>query len=158
MVAPGRWAPDALIVSEGRALRRRRGRRRLRRSDEASQPSRFSPAGSRASRPRRLRSPGGKTAAMAAAMKTPGSSSPAMCACARRVAHTTIAASGATNIRVIQADVAAAAVPWTFDCVLVDAPCSGLGAARSESGGGDTNPICPPGRRARACSATPPPA
>jgi 16S rRNA (cytosine967-C5)-methyltransferase len=45
----------------------------------------------------------------------------------------TVAASGARNIRVVQAD-AAQPLPFAaaFDCVLVDAPCSGLGTLRRD--------------------------
>ena len=47
--------------------------------------------------------------------------------------RTTVAASGATNVRLVQAD-CSAALPFTrrFDCVLVDAPCSGLGTLRRD--------------------------
>jgi 16S rRNA (cytosine967-C5)-methyltransferase len=45
----------------------------------------------------------------------------------------TVAASGAANVRIVQADVAQP-LPFsgTFDCVLVDAPCSGLGTLRRD--------------------------
>ena len=45
----------------------------------------------------------------------------------------TVAASGATNVRIVQADVSQP-LPFaeTFDCVLVDAPCSGLGTLRRD--------------------------
>ena len=47
----------------------------------------------------------------------------------------TVAASGATNIRIVQAD-ASRPLPFgaVFDCVLLDAPCSGLGTLAARSG------------------------
>ena len=45
----------------------------------------------------------------------------------------TVLASGATNIRIVQADLLAP-LPFgtAFDCVVVDAPCSGLGTLRRD--------------------------
>ncbi len=45
----------------------------------------------------------------------------------------TIAASGASNVRIVQADLLRPLpFPAVFDCVLVDAPCSGLGTLRRD--------------------------
>jgi 16S rRNA (cytosine967-C5)-methyltransferase len=45
----------------------------------------------------------------------------------------TVAASGAANVRIVQADLLKP-LPFaaSFDCVLVDAPCSGLGTLRRD--------------------------
>jgi 16S rRNA (cytosine967-C5)-methyltransferase len=135
-VAPGRWAPDALVVNEGRALQTdwaADGWFVV--QDEASQLVAL--LAGPAPGPRVLdtcASPGGKTTAIAAAMLGRGS----IVACDvrdKRIAllARTVAASGATNVRVVQADVARP-LPFsaTFDCVLVDAPCSGLGTLRRD--------------------------
>jgi 16S rRNA (cytosine967-C5)-methyltransferase len=45
----------------------------------------------------------------------------------------TVEASGATNVRVVQADVSQPLPFWqTFECVVVDVPCSGLGTLRRD--------------------------
>jgi 16S rRNA (cytosine967-C5)-methyltransferase len=79
-------------------------------------------------------SPGGKATAIAAAMGASGM----LVACDvrdRRVdlLRRTVAASGASNVRIVQADLLKP-LPFasTFDCVLVDAPCSGLGTLRRD--------------------------
>ena len=79
-------------------------------------------------------SPGGKTTAMAALMEGRG----LLVACDvrdRRVdlLRRTVAASGAGNVRIVQADLLEP-LPFgsPFDCVLVDAPCSGLGTLRRD--------------------------
>lgn len=79
-------------------------------------------------------SPGGKTTQMAAAMDGRGRIVAADVR-GRRVdlLARTVALSGASNIRVVQAD--ARAVPTradAFDAVLLDAPCSGLGIIRRD--------------------------
>ena len=70
-------------------------------------------------------SPGGKTTALAAAMEDRGSIVAADVR-ARRIEllRRTVAASGATSVRVVQADVSEP-LPFGrgFDCVLLDAPC-----------------------------------
>ena len=87
-----------------------------------------------AARARYLRVAGGKTTALAAAMDGRG----LLVACDvrdRRVEllRRTVAASGAANVRIVQADLLTP-LPFArpFDCVLVDAPCSGLGTLRRD--------------------------
>lgn len=135
-VSPGAFAPDALIVNGGYPLRGAGlagGWFVV--QDEASQLVALL-AGDEPGR-RALdtcASPGGKTTALAAAMKADGF----LVACDvrdRRVSllRRTIAASGAANIRIVQADLLQP-LPFSrgFDCVLVDAPCSGLGTLRRD--------------------------
>jgi 16S rRNA (cytosine967-C5)-methyltransferase len=135
-VTRGRWAPNALIVTQGRALQTDAATDgSFVVQDEASQlvAQLVGPAPG----PRVLdtcASPGGKTTAIAAAMHGRGM----LVACDVRDARIgllmrTIVASGVTNVRVVQADVART-LPFseTFDCVLVDAPCSGLGTLRRD--------------------------
>jgi 16S rRNA (cytosine967-C5)-methyltransferase len=79
-------------------------------------------------------SPGGKTTAMAAAMDNRGLIV-ATDVRGRRVdlLSQTVAAAAATCVRVVQAD-ASGVLPFApvFDCVLLDAPCSGLGTVRRD--------------------------
>jgi 16S rRNA (cytosine967-C5)-methyltransferase len=79
-------------------------------------------------------SPGGKTIAMAAAMENRGLIVAADVR-GRRVdlLSRTVQAAGATCVHIVQAD-AADALPFSrrFDCVLLDAPCSGLGTLRRD--------------------------
>ena len=79
-------------------------------------------------------SPGGKTTAMAASMDDRGVLV-ATDVRQRRIdlLARTVRASGARSVRIVQADVALP-LPFTasFDCVLVDAPCSGLGTLRRD--------------------------
>jgi len=79
-------------------------------------------------------SPGGKTTAMAAAMRNVGMIV-ATDLRGKRVdlLRRTIASAAVTCAHVVQANVAAA-LPFgmTFDCVLLDAPCSGLGTLRRD--------------------------
>ena len=131
-----RFAPDGFIVTSGHPLRGAgldAGWFVV--QDEASQ---LVPL--LAGRPAGLRvldacaSPGGKTTALAASMNGSG----LLIACDvrdRRMAllHRTVAASGATIVRLVQADLSKP-LPFSrpFDCVLVDAPCSGLGTLRRD--------------------------
>jgi 16S rRNA (cytosine967-C5)-methyltransferase len=135
-VHPTAFAPDGLVVDEGHPLRgagQEQGWFVV--QDEASQLVTLL-AGDRAL-PRVLdtcASPGGKTTALAALMEGRG----LLVACDvrdRRVdlLRRSVAASGATNVRIVQADLLQP-LPFasTFDCVLVDAPCSGLGTLRRD--------------------------
>jgi 16S rRNA (cytosine967-C5)-methyltransferase len=130
------WAPDALVVDEGHPLRDcalEDGA--FFAQDEASQLVALL-AGDRPP-PRVLdtcASPGGKTTAIAAAMEGRG----LLVATDLRdrridLLRRTVAASGATNVRIVQADLLKP-LPFssTFECVLVDAPCSGLGTLRRD--------------------------
>jgi 16S rRNA (cytosine967-C5)-methyltransferase len=133
-VVPGRFAPDALIVERGHPLRKE-GDGSFVVQDEASQLVTLL-AGSDPG-PLVLdtcASPGGKATALAAALGARGR----VVACdvrERRIAllRRTIRATGAQNILVVQADVRAP-LPFSsrFDCVIVDAPCSGLGTLRRD--------------------------
>jgi 16S rRNA (cytosine967-C5)-methyltransferase len=135
-VRPTTYAPDGVVVDEGHPLRgsgREEGWFVV--QDEASQLVTLL-AGDRPLE-RVLdtcASPGGKTTALAALMDGRG----LLVACDvrdRRVdlLRRTVSAGGATNVRVVQADLLKA-LPFisTFDCVLVDAPCSGLGTLRRD--------------------------
>lgn len=135
-VRPARFAPDGFIVEEGQPLAGAGADAGwFVVQDEASQ---LVPllAGAHPG-PTVLdacASPGGKTTALAAAMRDGG----LLIACDVRprrmkLLRRTVAASGATNVRLVQADLLMP-LPFTrrFDCVLVDAPCSGLGILRRD--------------------------
>jgi len=135
-VHPSLVAPDALVVDEGYPLRGPAFDEGLFFvQDEASQLVALL-AGDRPG-PRVLdacASPGGKTTMIAAAMENRG----VLVATDLRdrridLLRRTVAASGATNVRIVQADVRKP-LPFhvPFDCVLVDAPCSGLGTLRRD--------------------------
>jgi 16S rRNA (cytosine967-C5)-methyltransferase len=136
VVRAGRYAPDALLVEQGRPL----AGRGLEDGwfvpqDEASQLVALL-AGPTPG-PRVLdtcASPGGKTTELAALMHNTGR----IVACdvrPRRIGllRQTVAMSRATNISIVQADLLES-LPFSssFDCVLVDAPCSGLGTLRRD--------------------------
>jgi len=135
-VHPTAFAPDGLVVDEGHPLRgtgQEQGWFVV--QDEASQLVTLL-AGDRtlSSVLDTCASPGGKTTALAALMEGRG----LLVACdvrERRVdlLRRTVAASGASNVRIVQADLLKP-LPFasTFDCVLVDAPCSGLGTLRRD--------------------------
>jgi len=133
-VRAGRWAPDALVVVEGDALADRTDDGGFVVQDEASQLVALL-AGAHPG-PRVLdacASPGGKTTAFAAA--SPGSFIVACDVRARRMSllATTVASAGATNVRLVQADLLQhLPFPPVFDVVVVDAPCSGLGTLRRD--------------------------
>jgi 16S rRNA (cytosine967-C5)-methyltransferase len=143
-VSPGRFAPDALVVDSGDSGDSGGGQPLQGGSwaegwfvvqDEASQLiATLAGPSPGLSVLDTCASPGGKTVALAAAMANRG----LLVACDvrdKRVAllRRTVAACGASNIRIVQAD-ATTTLPFTaqFDCVLVDAPCSGLGTLRRD--------------------------
>ena len=79
-------------------------------------------------------SPGGKTTAMAVAMEDRGTIVATDVRPRRvRLLNETVRKSGARSVKVVQAD-ATVPLPFTiqFDCVLIDAPCSGLGTLRRD--------------------------
>jgi len=78
--------------------------------------------------------PGGKTTALAADMNNAGFLVATDVRTARLdLLAKTISHSGARNIRLAQADfVAGAPFSHSFDCVVVDAPCTGLGTIRTD--------------------------
>jgi 16S rRNA (cytosine967-C5)-methyltransferase len=134
-LTPGRFAPDALIVNAGHPLRGaglELGWFVV--QDEASQLVALLAGDDPA---RRLldtcASPGGKTTAMAA--MRPEALIVACDVREKRVEllRRVVAASGAANVRIVQADLLQP-LPFSarFDCVLVDAPCSGLGTLRRD--------------------------
>jgi 16S rRNA (cytosine967-C5)-methyltransferase len=137
-VAPGRFAPDALIVEAGQPLSHAPGVIEpglFVVQDEASQLVSLlvdARAGDRILDC--CASPGGKTTAIAAAMPDSG----VIIACDVRqkrieLLERTVAESGATKVRIVQAD-ATAVLPFStrFSRVLLDAPCSGLGTLRRD--------------------------
>lgn len=133
---PTPFAPDGLLVDDGLPLRTAAFEEGLFfAQDEASQlvallagdppPARVLDA---------CASPGGKTTAIAAAMEGRG----LLVATDLRdrrieLLRRTVASSGARNVRLVQMDLRKP-VPFAapFDCVLVDAPCSGLGTLRRD--------------------------
>jgi 16S rRNA (cytosine967-C5)-methyltransferase len=135
-LAKARFAPDALIVETGNPLTSDGHYVGLFVvQDEASQ---LVSLLARANPGERIldtcASPGGKTTAFAASMQGRG----LLVACDVRdrrmeLLRRTVEASGANNIRLVQADLSGA-LPFgrSFDCVFVDAPCSGLGTLRRD--------------------------
>ena len=135
VAAPGRFAPDALIVTEGQPLREpgpEAGWFVV--QDEASQLVALLAGPSPGRRVLdTCAAPGGKTTAFAGANREA-----LIVACdvrERRIAllQRTVAATGAKNVALVQADLLRP-LPFTdrFDCVMVDAPCSGLGTLRRD--------------------------
>jgi 16S rRNA (cytosine967-C5)-methyltransferase len=132
-VRAGAFAPDALIVEEGYPLRGATADFVV--QDEASQLVALlaDPApGARVLDT--CASPGGKTTSMAATLGATG----LLAACDVRgrrldLLRRTLAHAGADRVRLVQAD-ALSALPFStsFDLVLVDAPCSGLGTLRRD--------------------------
>ena len=133
---PARFAPDALVVREGNPLLTPLAAQGLFIvQDEASQLVALLAATAPGERVLdACASPGGKTTAMAAAMGNQGLVV-ATDVRGRRVdlLLRTVEAAGASCVRVVQAD-AAGPLPFgpRFDCVLLDAPCSGLGTLRRD--------------------------
>lgn len=133
---PARWAPDGLVVTAGNPLLTplaHTGTFAV--QDEASQlVGMFVDAAPGERIFDACASPGGKTTQLAAAMRDTGIVIAADVR-GRRIdlLARTVASSGAQSIRIIQAS-ARAAPPFTrsFDALLVDAPCSGLGTIRRD--------------------------
>jgi 16S rRNA (cytosine967-C5)-methyltransferase len=131
---PTNHAPNGLVVRSGNPLRTPAGGRFVV-QEEASQLVTLAVDAHPGQQVLDLcASPGGKTTAMAADMGDSGT----IAACdvrPRRVAllRDTVRASGATHVRLVQVDVKGS-LPFTatFDRVLVDAPCSGLGTIRRD--------------------------
>jgi 16S rRNA (cytosine967-C5)-methyltransferase len=135
-VTRARFAPDALIIEEGHPLRGAgldQGWFVV--QDEASQLVALLASPHEEARVLdTCASPGGKSTAIAASMQGRG----LVVACdlrTRRIdlLRRTIAATGAPNVRVVQADLLKP-LPFSrpFDLVVVDAPCSGLGTLRRD--------------------------
>lgn len=133
---PARFAPDALVVTAGNPLQTplaEDGSFLV--QDEASQlVGLFTLAAPGERILDACASPGGKTVGMAAMMHGTGmlvasDFRPRRVELLRR----TLATSGARHVRVLQVDVRVP-LPFhaLFDCVLVDAPCSGLGTIRRD--------------------------
>ena len=141
-VTPTRLAPDGLIVESGHPLRGggpgspgsdNAGWFIV--QDEASQLVTLLAGADPGSRVLdTCAAPGGKTVALAASMSATG----LLVACDVRdrrmtLLRRTVANSGARNVRLVQADLARPLpFPPSFACVLVDAPCSGLGTLRRD--------------------------
>ena len=134
-VEPGRFAPDAWVVRTGNPLLTPladTGRFVV--QDEASQI--VATLVSAKSGERVLdacASPGGKTTAIAAAMHDDGLIV-ATDVRGRRVdlLARTVRLSGAQSVKIVQADAAALPLTSSFDWVLLDVPCSGLGTIRRD--------------------------
>ena len=136
VVHAARFAPGALIVAEGHPLRGEGAEHGwFVVQDEASQlVTLLAGANPGALVLDTCASPGGKATALAAGMQGRG----LLVACDVRdrrmdLLRRTVAASGAPNIRLAQADLRQP-LPFrhAFDCVFVDAPCSGLGTLRRD--------------------------
>jgi 16S rRNA (cytosine967-C5)-methyltransferase len=132
IVTPGRFAPDSLTVDSGHPT----GHDFVI-QDEASQLVTLL-AGEHPG-PQVLdtcASPGGKATALAAAMLTHQGRLLVACDVRERridLLRRTIETTGASEVRIVQAD-ALDSLPFSrvFDCVIVDAPCSGLGTLRRD--------------------------
>ena len=133
---PTRFAPQGLTVTRGNPLLTPlAGHGLFLVQDEASQlVARLTAATPGETVLDACASPGGKTTAMAAAMQNRGLIV-ATDLRGKRVdlLRRTLTAMGATCARVVQANVSSV-LPFraTFDCVLLDAPCSGLGTLRRD--------------------------
>jgi 16S rRNA (cytosine967-C5)-methyltransferase len=132
--APTRYAPDGLLVTSGNPLQRPHDGSFFV-QDEASQLVTLAVAARGGERVLDLcAAPGGKTTAMAADMNDSGM---VVASDVRRrrvtLLRDTVRASGARHIHVIYVP-AAGALPFraSFDRVVVDAPCSGLGTIRRD--------------------------
>jgi 16S rRNA (cytosine967-C5)-methyltransferase len=136
VVGPARFAPDGLVVRTGNPLRTPVAKSGLFfLQDEASQLVALMGAPEPGMRVLdACASPGGKTTAMAAMADDRARIVAADVRTARvQLLRETVAASGARNIQIVQADIERG-LPFTrgFDIVFVDAPCSGLGTVRRD--------------------------
>lgn len=130
---PTRYAPDGLVVTRGNPLRTEDDELFFV-QDEASQ---LVPLAMDAQADERIldlcASPGGKTVAMAAAMHDSGTLIASDVRTARvRLLRDTVARSGARHAHIVHIPVHGPLPFNTFDRVLVDAPCSGLGTIRRD--------------------------
>jgi 16S rRNA (cytosine967-C5)-methyltransferase len=134
--APTRFAPDGLVVIAGHPLRTPLAQQGLFvAQDEASQlVALLAEAAPGDEVLDACAAPGGKTVAMAAAMRGTGRLVAVDVRPRRmRVLQDAITACGAASVRLVQADLAVGLPFLTqFDCVFVDAPCSGLGTLRRD--------------------------
>ena len=136
VAAPARFAPDGLVIESGNPLATPlAGTGAFVVQDEASQLVALMTGVRPGERVfDACASPGGKTTAMAAAMQDDGLIVAADVRPRRvRLLAETVRRSTASSVRIVRAD-AAAPAPFRepFDCVLVDAPCSGLGTIRRD--------------------------
>lgn len=135
-VTPARHAPDGLIVLEGNPLHTTLAQSgKFFFQSEASQLiSCLANVQSGQQVLDTCAAPGGKTTALAADMNNSGFLVATDVRKSRiALLAKTIRYSGATNIRIAQADfVAGAPFSQSFDCVVVDAPCTGLGTIRTD--------------------------
>jgi 16S rRNA (cytosine967-C5)-methyltransferase len=135
LVDPGRFGPDAWVVRKGNPLLTPladTGAFVV--QDEASQlVASLVSAGAGERVLDACASPGGKTTAIAAAMDDRGLIV-ATDVRGRRVdlLARTVRASGARSVKIVQADASALPLRATFDWVLLDVPCSGLGTLRRD--------------------------
>ena len=130
-----RFGPDALVIESGNPLATPlAGTGAFVVQDEASQLVALMAAVRRAERVfDACASPGGKTTAMAAAMQDDGLIVAADVRPRRvRLLAETVKRSGAARVRIVHADAAAPPFGELFDCILLDAPCSGLGTVRRD--------------------------
>jgi 16S rRNA (cytosine967-C5)-methyltransferase len=133
---PTRFAPDGLVVVSGHPLRTPLASQGVFvPQDEASQLvallAETQPGDTVLDA---CAAPGGKTVAMAAAMRNTGLLVAADVRPRRmRLLREVVSASGATCVRLVQSDLGRG-LPFAtrFDCIIVDAPCSGLGTLRRE--------------------------
>jgi 16S rRNA (cytosine967-C5)-methyltransferase len=135
-VRPARFAPDGLVVFDGNPLLTPiAGEGVFFVQDESSQLVAVAAAARPGERVLDLcAAPGGKTLVMAGDMKEQGLIVSADVRGRRiRLLKETVRVSGASTIRVVQAD-ASRPLPFApvFDRVLIDAPCSGLGTIRRD--------------------------
>ncbi len=134
-IEPGRFAPDAWVVQTGNPLLTPLAETGLFVvQDEASQLVACLVSAHKGDRVLdACASPGGKTTAIAAAMGDQGLIV-ATDVRGRRVdlLARTVRLSGARSVKIVQADAAALPLTPSFDWVLLDVPCSGLGTIRRD--------------------------